>query len=329
MRTLAEFVRILGRGPGRSRHLTQEEAREAMGLVLAQEAAPEAVGAFLMLLRYRGESAQEIAGFVRAFRDHLADGWKELSVDLDQPSYASGRTRGAPYFLLALKLLACNGVRVAVHGYNSHQKDGLSVRDALAPLALSTAATGAAAQRILAAENFVYLPLETLQPRIFDLLALRQVLGLRSPINSVLRGFNPCAAPASLQGVFHPTFLPLQRDAAQLLGQDNLAVFKGGGGEAERNPAKALATHCLAQGQPIERAWSPLYQGKTRRLAEEDPDLSALPALWQGTREDPFAQALVVGTAALALVTLGQADSQARAEQIAQSWWQARDRRLT
>ncbi|MBN8871867.1 MAG: hypothetical protein J0H67_03430, partial [Rhodospirillales bacterium] len=67
----ARFVTILGRGPGRSRALTQEEARAAFGLVLAGEADPHQVGAFLMLLRFRGEDAGEIAGLVEAIRDDV------------------------------------------------------------------------------------------------------------------------------------------------------------------------------------------------------------------------------------------------------------------
>ena len=58
----ASFVATLGRGPGRSRALTREEAREAFAMVLAGEADPHQVGAFLMLLRYRGEDPDEIAG---------------------------------------------------------------------------------------------------------------------------------------------------------------------------------------------------------------------------------------------------------------------------
>ena len=65
----AAYVRILARGPGLSRPLTQEEARDAMRLILAGEVEPEQLGAFLMLMRYRGESAGELAGLVEAARD--------------------------------------------------------------------------------------------------------------------------------------------------------------------------------------------------------------------------------------------------------------------
>ncbi len=81
----ASFVATLGRGPGRSRALTREEAREAFAMVLAGEADPHQVGAFLMLLRYRGEDPDEIAGLVEAAREHAGLGGG-LPIDLDWPS---------------------------------------------------------------------------------------------------------------------------------------------------------------------------------------------------------------------------------------------------
>src|SRR5258708_40308160 len=82
----APYVRTLGRGPGRSRALTRAESRRALGLVLTGGALPEQVGAFMMLLRYRGESPDEIAGLVEAARDHAGLPLAGLAADLDWPS---------------------------------------------------------------------------------------------------------------------------------------------------------------------------------------------------------------------------------------------------
>src|ERR1700761_7384301 len=112
------FVATLGRGPGRSRALTGDEAEAAFGMVLRGEADPHQVGAFLMLLRFRGEDAEEITGMVESVRAHAVLGWDDLGVDLDWPSYGAGRTRGAPWYLLAALALARSGVRVLMHGSN-------------------------------------------------------------------------------------------------------------------------------------------------------------------------------------------------------------------
>jgi hypothetical protein len=64
----AQFVRILGKGKRGARNLTREEAREAMGMLLDGKAEDTQLGAFLMLLRHKEESAEEMAGFAEAVR---------------------------------------------------------------------------------------------------------------------------------------------------------------------------------------------------------------------------------------------------------------------
>ena len=88
----ATYVRTLGRGPGRSRALTRDEAHDALSMVLRNEADSHQVGAFLMLLRYRGEDAAEMAGLVDAARAHMGAGLPAgaAPVDLDWPSYGAG-----------------------------------------------------------------------------------------------------------------------------------------------------------------------------------------------------------------------------------------------
>ena len=63
----AQFVRILGKGKRGARNLTREEAREAMGMLLDGKVEDTQLGAFLMLLRHKEESAEELAGFTECF----------------------------------------------------------------------------------------------------------------------------------------------------------------------------------------------------------------------------------------------------------------------
>ena len=81
----ATFVATLGRGPGRSRALSRAEAAEAFAMVLRGDADPHQVGAFLMLLRFRGEDADEVAGLVEASRAQAGLPWRDLGVALDWP----------------------------------------------------------------------------------------------------------------------------------------------------------------------------------------------------------------------------------------------------
>ena len=312
--SLADHVRTLGRGPGRARSLTLDEARDAMALMLCDAAAPEAVGALLMLLRMKGETAEEIAGFADAARAHAR---LPLRVDLDWPSYAAGRTRGLPWFLLSARLVAQAGHRVLLHGWNGGDA---TVRDGLAAAGIATARTADEAAALLDRDGIAYLPLEAAAPALFRLLSLRDVLGLRSCINTVCRMWNPCGAPASVQGVFHPSYRLLQADAAALLGWHALSVIKGGGGEFERTPAKDISLFGVRDGVRHDSTL-PASLPEARRLS--DTGSVAMRDLWSGAAEDGFARRIVVGTAELALHTLGHA----RPGETAETLWSNRHAR--
>lgn len=290
--SLADHVRTLGRGPGRSRSLKQDEAFDAMSCMLAEDAAPEAIGALLMLLRMRGETAPEIAGFAAAAQAALPD---LPPVDLDWPSYAAGRTRGAPWFLWSAQRVAKAGHRVLLHGWNGEDR---KVRDGLADASIGIAKTPDEVAHLLDRDSIAYLPLETIHPTLFRLLDLRGVLGLRSCINTVCRMLNPAAARASVQGVFHPSYRLLQADAAERLGWNALSIIKGGGGEFERNPSKEITVFGLRGGHAFEERY-PALQPTPRRLCPP-PD----PA-WRAGSPSQFESDIIAGTAAMALETLG------------------------
>jgi anthranilate phosphoribosyltransferase len=126
-----------------------------------------------------------------------------------------------------------------------------------------------------------------------------------------------------MQGVFHPAYRDLQRSAGLLLGQRNLTVFKGGGGEAERNPDKPCRVFSLQDGAAFDEEWPPLVGAQSsasQAAVEEHP----LIACWRG--EMPDEARIVVATAAIALRTLGRAASIAEADDLAMRMWEARDR---
>lgn len=320
----ATFVATLGRGPGRSRPLTREEAGEALGIALAGEADPHQVGAFLMLLRYRGEDPDEMAGLVEAARGAIrAAGGIREAVDLDWPSYGSGRTRGAPWFLLAALALAASGTRILMHGSNEFT-GGITVERGLAALGLAPAANlGDAASR-LARDRFAYLPAATLSPPLADLLGLRRLLGLRSPINTVGRLLDPADAAASVDGVFHPPYIAVHLGTAARLGRRRLLVLKGGGGEAERSPGKPVAVHVHDRDHGASELLLPALLPGAPAPPRADDEEALFAATWRGTAEPPYALATVLGTIALGLLALDPALDPAAADPRAREVWEAR-----
>ncbi|MEP5758925.1 MAG: glycosyl transferase family protein [Litoreibacter sp.] len=305
--TLAPYVRIVAQGKGRARSMDQQEAREAMSLMLSGEAEAEAIGALLMVLRLRGETDAEIAGFTAALRQSVT--LTLPKADLDWPCYAAGRTRGAPMFLLSAKLVAEAGYTVLLHGWNARQNSA----DGLPAMLENLGILGG---------GLHYEPLDALSLRALELLQLRDTFGLRSCINTILRMWNPSGANASVQGVFHPSYRGLQSRAGVLLGDKNLTVIKGGGGEFERNPSKPIEVFGLQNGNDLNLT-APALITNARRLHDPDHPVN-LTELCAGKSNDPFAVATITGTAALALWSLGAAPDFETSQRLAEQLWHDR-----
>ncbi len=319
MHAFAEFIRLLGRGKTLSRSLTPEEAERAMAMILAGEALPEQVGAFLMLLRMKEETGAEIAGFVRAARARLPAPSAPRPA-LDWPSYA-GKARRPPWHLLAALRLAGAGYSIALHGLDGSTPGRLYAGETLARLGLPPARDFAQANAQLAARGFTYLSLDRIEPELARLLLLKPVLGLRSAVNTLARSLNPFAAKASLQAAFHPGYVPIHRDAALALGDACVWSFRGDGGENERRPEKPVEIAAAENGVARDFTLPPLLDLPPER--EGPPQVEALVDVWRG-REDARADAAIVGTMAMALGLLGAAPDEALAE--ARALWAARDR---
>ncbi|MBW4090560.1 MAG: glycosyl transferase family protein [Proteobacteria bacterium] len=316
----APFVATLGRGPGRSRALTREEAREAFALVLAGAVDPVQVGAFLMLLRYRGEDTAELTGLVEAAQ--AATPRIDAAVMLDWPSYGAGRSRGAPWLLLAALALARAGVRVLMHG-SAAFSSGTSVGAGLAALGLEPAANTDAAVTALARDRFAYLPLASLAPQLDRLLALRRLFGLRSPVNTVARLLDPGRAPAGVDGVYRPTCLDVHLGVAERLGRPRLLLLKGGGGEAELVPVKPAAAHLWSAGAGRSVVEMPAVPGLGAAPVPE-PDMALFAAIWRGDVVPARPVETVRATIALGLLALGAAATPAAAEGEAARVWAGR-----
>src|SRR5207237_5237600 len=65
---MQHYIREIGTGPKGSRDLTAEEARDAMAMILTGEATAAQAGGFLLLQRFKSESAEELLGFAQAIR---------------------------------------------------------------------------------------------------------------------------------------------------------------------------------------------------------------------------------------------------------------------
>jgi anthranilate phosphoribosyltransferase len=313
----AQFVRILGKGKRGARSLTREEAREAMGMLLDQQVEESQLGAFLMLLRHKEESPEELAGFTEALRERLQA--PQIAVDLDWPSYA-GKKRHLPWYLLAAKCLAGNGRRILLHGGGAHTAGRLYTEQVLEMLHIPLCRGWPAVADALDNGGLAFAPLVDWAPQLQHMIDLRNTLGLRSPIHSLARILNPLGARCGLQSIFHPGYQAVHRDASGLLG-DTAIVIKGDGGEIEVNPDSPSHLYGTQAHQSWDEEWPALSAQRHVKPASLQPQ--HLLEVWRGAAQDSYGEMAVVSTIALALRGLGA--PRERAFELAREYWAERD----
>lgn len=320
----AQYVRILGKGKKGSRSLTSEEAFNSMSMILNNEVEDLQLGAFLMLLRVKEESPEELASFVKATKSMMTPP-AHLKVDLDWSSYA-GKRRHLPWYLFSVICMAQNGLRIFMHGASGHTADRMYTEDVLQDLGFSISQNWSQAEDALNKLNFCYMPLSALSPKLNDMINMRPILGLRSPVHSLSRLINPINADTVIQGIFHPAYSPMHQKAGQLLGYNKVAVIKGEGGEIERNPDNELNVLFSSSNDLSEETWPRMYE--KRHVKASEMSIEHMKKVWKGEQFDEYAEGAIIGTMAIALKTTGKSIDQEGALKLAKEQWESRDKNL-
>ena len=315
----AQYVRILGKGKTGSRSLNYDEAYQAFGMILRGEVLDVQLGAFLMLLRVKEESVEELSGFVQATRDHLD--FAPLEVDLDWSSYA-GKRKHYPWFLLSALTLAYHGYKIIMHGASGHTLNRVYTEQVLEYLGYPICQSEQEVKTQLQLQHFAYLPLHVISPVLDELISLRNVMGLRSPIHTLARLINPFNAKATLQAIFHPAYRTSHQKTAFQLGYQNSAVIKGEGGEFERNPDAKTLICGIRDGDMYEYELPKLTP--ERSPIEEELDLEIFKSVWLGETSHEYGELAIIETIGIALYTMKVVNDYAQAVEKAKTLWNTR-----
>ena len=315
----AQYIRIIGKGKNGARSLNYQEAYDAFNLILKGEVLDVQLGAFLMLLRVKEESVDELTGFVQATKDQLS--FRPIEIDLDWSSYA-GKRKHYPWFLLAALTLAKNGYKVVMHGASGHTINRIYTEQVLEFLDFKICQNQEDVIEQLAKHNFAYLPLSAISPILSDLIGLRNIMGLRSPIHTLARLINPFNAKATMQAIFHPAYRSSHQQAAFKLGYKNSAVIKGEGGEFERNPDAKTLICGIQNGELYEYELPKLTDN--RSPIEEELNLNIFKSVWDGHLKHEYGEIAVVETMGIALFTMGVSSTYEQAMLLAQELWMNR-----
>ena len=249
---ISHYIKEIGRGARGAKALDRAKAADLFGQVLDGQVTDLEIGAFCVAMRIKGETAEEMCGLLDAVHARItaipacANGQPLIVL----PSYNGARKLPVLTPLLAL-LLAREGLPVLLHGMRTEARRVLAsdVLEALDIPALT-------APQSIAPGSVAHIGTAVLLPGLARLLAVREVIGLRTPGHSVAKLMNPCAGPALVVSSFtHPEYFDILSGTFATLGAHAL-LSRGLEGEVAADPRRTPrydafigGTHQLLQDQ--------------------------------------------------------------------------------
>ncbi|MBL8527204.1 MAG: DNA-binding protein YbiB [Burkholderiales bacterium] len=242
------YIKEIGRGKERARDLLAEEAYHLFAALLDGGVPELELGAILMTLRMKGESASEILGFQRAVDERTQRLRFESAVrPIVIPSYNGARD--APNLLpLVALLLTRLGIPVLIHGV-LHGAGRVATVYVLRELGILPSVSLAQAEARLETEGLAFLPTQVVAPGLATLLALRSRLGVRNVSHTLVKLMNPFAGDSVLMlSASHPYYLNVIRDHMLVTGGRGL-LLRATEGEAFANPKRRPRIEHFADGR--------------------------------------------------------------------------------
>jgi anthranilate phosphoribosyltransferase len=222
----APFIKEVGRGVKGARSMSRVDANILYTAMLDGRVSDLEMGGLLLAMRIKGESVDEIAGFLDAAEASfppLAMPPGEFAPVLI-PSYNGARKMANLTPLLAL-LLAREGVPVLVHGV-SLDPGRVTSAEIFKAMGLSPSRSAMEAAEVFSWKQPAFMPIEDLAPKLAHQLSLRRILGVRNSAHTLAKILQPFNGPAlRLVSYTHPEYL-------EMLGAYFVTAAPGGRGDA-------------------------------------------------------------------------------------------------
>ncbi len=239
--------------------LDEGEAADVMTVLMRGEAEPSQIAALLVGLRAKGESAAEIAGFVRAMlaaAEPLAvgDATRDRLVDI----VGTGGDGAGTFNIstVASVVVAAAGVPVAKHG-NRAASSRCGSADLLEGWGIDLGLPPAAVAACLDELGITFLYARSFHPGMRIVAPVRQELGIRTVFNLLGPLSNPAGAPHQAVGVADARLAPVMAAALARLGKRHALVFRGEDGLDELTTTGPSALWEVRDGDVTQRTLDP------------------------------------------------------------------------
>src|SRR2546422_1650721 len=247
--------------------LSREEAHEVMGSIMSGEATPAQIAGFLIALRAKGETADEIAGCAEAMREHALPVRPQREALVDTAGTGGDGARTINISTAAALVAAAAGAAVAKHG-NRAVSSASGSADVLEALGFSLEQEPERIARSIDDLGFGFLFAPTHHPAMKYAAPVRRELATRTVFNVLGPLTNPAGARAQVVGVFSPELVPTIAEVLAQLGARRAFVVHGAGGIDELSPAGPNLVCEVVEGTVTRREIDPLELGVPRC----DPD---------------------------------------------------------
>jgi len=242
---IGKYIKEIGRGKDGARALTREQAADLFGQVLDGAVTDLEVGAFCLAMRIKGETAEEMAGFLDATHQRLQCIPASDTPVIVIPTYNGARKLPVLTPLLAL-LLAREGLPVLVHGTATESNRVLT-----SEVLLALGIPAQTAINSIAPGTLAFVPTGLLNVGLQRLLDVRRVVGLRNPAHSLVKLMNPCAGKSLLVTSYtHPEYAVSMAETLALM-QANALLLRGTEGESVADARRTPKMQGFVYGQSI------------------------------------------------------------------------------
>ena len=248
--------------------LARDEAREVMNGIMRGEATPAQIGGFLVALRLKGETADEIAGCAEAMRSHVLAVAPERQDLVDTAGTGGDGARTFNISTTAALVAAAAGAGVAKHG-NRAVSSASGSADVLEALGFSLELEPERIARSIDELGFGFLFAPSHHPAMRHAAPVRKELAARTVFNVLGPLTNPAGARAQVVGVYAPELVPTIAEVLAQLGARRAFVVHGAGGIDELSPAGPNLVCEVVGGKVVERQIDPADFGVPRCRPED------------------------------------------------------------
>ena len=245
------------------RDLEAAEARAAMDEVMSGEATPSQTAGFLVALRAKGETVDEIAGCAEGMRAHVVPVTPERDDLVDTAGTGGDGARTLNISTAAALVAAAAGAGVAKHG-NRAVSSASGSADVLEALGFELELEPARIAQSIDELGFGSIFAPAHHPGFRHAAPVRRELGVRTVFNVLGPLTNPAGARAQIVGVYSPELAPVIAEVLQRLGTRRAFVVHGAGGIDELSPAGPNLVFEVANGLVRRRTIDPLELGVAR-----------------------------------------------------------------